>query len=59
MNPVLIDPPYNTCAAQSQSSFDQKVFSKEDMEDGVRLMDSVMAPKVHWHSLRSGLIFEH
>lgn len=57
MNRVLADPPSKTRSARYQSKSSSHVFSKCDMEDVVRLMDSKMAPGAHGRILCSGLLF--
>lgn len=56
VNPVLADPPYSTRSARGQSNCAYDVFSKSNMEGGVRLMGIGMAPGAHGHISCSSLM---
>lgn len=47
LNLVLASPPFSTRSAPGQVSFSHDVLRKVDINDDVRLMSSLMAPKAH------------
>lgn len=55
--PFLTDHQYNTRSARGQGYFAYDVFCKENTEDAVSFIDSVMDPSAHGHTFCSDLTF--
>lgn len=56
MNLMLADPPYRIRSARGQASPAHDVFFKEDIEDAVTFMSSLMAPRAQGHIRGSDLV---
>lgn len=56
---VLADLPYSILCARSQASCALDVFSKNEIENAVSSLTSVMATGAQGHTFRFGFMFSH